>query len=455
MSVPPDVPGFVVTSGSADELRGPAGTDLVPAVEEGTRERVTLVLLPHLDSVERERAAEVLARYAAVTSEHLADSVRLADRADALVAPAAPYVTLDRLIPAVRPASAGRVVTVVVPVAEALAALAGSGLAHGGVSEQAVSIDADGRPRLLHAGVAGALNALSPDEVAAPTADADRDDLVMLLRGIADPVSDPALDAVVDDLISQHATPAQVAERLLEAFEPEPLAPAKAATVPSAGGARTHRAQRARGPRSRVLLGLAALAVLLAAGAAIWFASSGGDATAGSAATDLPVPAEPGAASPSPSGGVSSAADSGSSAGTDLCGAPGPAPDTVPDLAENWVSVVDELNTRRSAALVTGQTSLLCQVYDPLSPGLVSDLELDAAYTDRGVRPDSLEFVVEQAELVEQEGGLLVLEITDRLEPYLLLAEDGRVVAELPGIGTETWQARLVPDSTGEQWRFG
>jgi hypothetical protein len=32
---------------------------------------------------------------------------------------------------------------------------------------------------------------------------------------------------------------------------------------------------------------------------------------------------------------------------------------------------------------------------------------------------------------------------------------EGRVVAELPGIERATWQARLVPDATGEQWRFG
>jgi hypothetical protein len=29
------------------------------------------------------------------------------------------------------------------------------------------------------------------------------------------------------------------------------------------------------------------------------------------------------------------------------------------------------------------------------------------------------------------------------------------VVAELPGIEPATWTARLVPDETGEEWRFG
>jgi len=141
--------------------------------------------------------------------------------------------------------------------------------------------------------------------------------------------------------------------------------------------------------------------------------------------------------------------------GTELCGPPAPAPEQSPPLAESWVEVVDELYTRRSAALVTGQTSLLCQVYDPLSPGLASDLELEAAYTEQGVRPDALVFVVEDAALVSQDGVLLTVEITDRLEPYSVLDRNGQVVAGLAGIPSETWQARLVPDPTGTAWRFG
>jgi hypothetical protein len=143
------------------------------------------------------------------------------------------------------------------------------------------------------------------------------------------------------------------------------------------------------------------------------------------------------------------------SAGVELCGPPGAAAPTTPPTPQDWAVVVRELYTRRSAALLTGQQRRLCDVYDQRSAGLVSDLELDAAYTDQQVRPDALVFVVEDAEVVEQQGGLVVLEITDRLEPYALLGGDGTVVAELPGLPATTWQARLVPDSTGQEWRFG
>jgi hypothetical protein len=141
-------------------------------------------------------------------------------------------------------------------------------------------------------------------------------------------------------------------------------------------------------------------------------------------------------------------------AGVALCGAPPPAPEQAPELAQDWAEVIRELYVRRSAALVTGQTELLCEVYDPLAEGLVSDLALEAAYAEQGVRPDELAFVVESAELVEQDGALLLVEVTDRLEPYRLLNDAGEVVAELPGIPSETWRAQLVPDAEGTRWLF-
>jgi hypothetical protein len=144
-----------------------------------------------------------------------------------------------------------------------------------------------------------------------------------------------------------------------------------------------------------------------------------------------------------------------SSAGTDLCGPPAPAPEGSPEVPEDWVTVIDALYTRRSAALVTGQVDLLCDVYDPSSTSLVRDLELDAAYSRQAVRPDELTFVVVSATLVSQDGALVTLEITDELEPYNLVDAQGTVVAELSGIPSATWQTRLVPDSTGTEWRFG
>lgn len=467
----PDVPGFVVTSSPEDATTDSRGLEQLSAVEEGTRRRVSLVLLPQLSIDERTRLAEVLGPYAQVTSEHLAAPVTLAERGDALVVPAPEYVTLDRLVGEVRPRSPGQVVTVVAPVAAALAALAEAGLAHGEVGEHTVSIDVDGRPRLLGAGTASALHALAPREIDEPTQRGDADDLRRMLRGLADAVDDAAFGTLVASLAADEAPPGQVADRLLAEVGPAPLGRAEADDQPAPAtdertGTAQHRSEPGAG-RRRLVWAVAAAVALAATGGIVWFTSTRGDdaTTATGERTDLPAPRGP-TLSPSPEATSSpeaseqpdapadAAADL-SARGTELCGAPAPAPEQSPPLAENWVDVVDELYTRRSAALVTGQSSLLCEVYDPLSPGLTSDLELEAAYAEQGVRPDALVFVVDEAALVTQEGVLLTLRITDRLEPYSLLDADGQVVAELPGIPGKTWQARLVPDPTGTAWRFG
>jgi hypothetical protein len=498
----PDLPGFVLTGdGTPDRVTG-----RVSAVEAATRQRVELMYLPALSADERERIADVLARYAAVDDENLARPVALAAEGDALVLPAAEQVTLVGLDPV--PGSAGQAVTLVAPIASALAALHQAGLAHGDLQAGSVGIDRTGRPRLMGAGVQAALHALVPREVPAPTIEDDRTRLVYLLADVAEPVNDPALDTLVISLAQQQAEPARVAEVLLTEVEPLPLGVGEWATArptpepepepspepqpepepeprpepelepepePEARPARTLETQsrvaaivRRRPPWLLVAVGAAVAVALLA-----WVvAARSGDpsTTATSGRTDIPAPAEPTEqASPTPTEQASptptptptptaTATVTGEPepppAGVALCGAPPPAPEQAPELAQDWAEVIRELYVRRSAALVTGQTELLCEVYDPLAEGLVSDLALEAAYAEQGVRPDELAFVVESAELVEQDGALLLVEVTDRLEPYRLLNDAGEVVAELPGIPSETWRAQLVPDAEGERWLF-
>lgn len=462
-TTPPDVPGFVVTSSPDETPTDRHGLVRLRAVEEESRRRVTLVLLPALSPAERQRVSDVLARFAEVSHEHLGPPTRLADRTDALVVDVGEYVTLDQLMPAARPESAGQVVTVLAPVAEAVACLHDARLVHGDVGETTVSIDAEGRPTLVEAGVVAALHALAPQEVAEPTVEQDRDDVLALAQALAAPVDDASFTAVVDELVAQQPDPGRVAQVLLDEVEPRPLGGAGALGRDSGtiGDGAASAAGTGRGLSRRWLAVAAVGLVAILAGVGLWLGSRDSGGSVDEARTDPPIPSEPSAqatATPSPTPDASGSAEPTvdmAALGTELCGAPAPAPDEPPELADDWVTVIDELYTRRSAALVTGQSNLLCDVYDPLSPGLASDLELDAAYATQGVRPDSLVFVVEQATLLDQDGALLVLEITDSLEPYSLIGEDGRVVAELPGIGSETWQARLVPDSTGTQWRFG
>ena len=66
------------------------------------------------------------------------------------------------------PTVPGQVVTVVAPVAQALAALHSAGLAHGTLRAEVITVDDEGRPRLSETGTAAALHALAPREIPAP-----------------------------------------------------------------------------------------------------------------------------------------------------------------------------------------------------------------------------------------------------------------------------------------------
>ncbi len=472
----PEVPGFVVLPRASEDGGEGRDPDLVPAVEEGTRRRVLLRRLPELDESDRARMAAALTPVDALTSDDLGAAARLHRSRDLLVLPDPGRTLADD---AVAPRSTGQLVTALVPVASALADLHEAGLAHGRVVEGLVEVDNEGRPRLVGAGEQAALHALVPREVPAPTAEDDRAALQRLALRLAERVNDPTPAEVLTSPENAHASAREVAGLLLDLADPVPLdRPAEALRAasdpPDADPAPSRRLDWR-------WLALVAAAVVVVVGGIAWWAARSDDtsvadgdrstlpqpadpvpsrtadsqsgATESPAPDESPAPGEPPTASGQPT--TDAEAELAAQTGVALCGAPPPAPESAPPRPDDWAEVVAELYVRRSAALVTGQTSLLCDVYDPLSPGLADDLALEAAYQEQDLRPDGLDFVVESAEQVERTGALVLVEVTDRLEPYLLLGPDGDVAAELPGIETGTWQARLVPDATGTEWRFG
>lgn len=492
----PEVPGYVVLPGAAP----PDDPDVAPAVEQGTRRRVLLRRLPELRADERPAMTQVLGRYAEVSSDDMTEPATLAEGADVLVLAAAPRTLADT---SVAPRTTGQLVTALVPVASALEAIHAAGLGHGVIDRRAVAVDDTGRPRLADTGVAAALHVLAPREIPAPSARADLADLRRLALLLAERVADPAVaEAFADPAVP--ATAQDAVELLLDLAQPEPLPGAVAAAevpvetdthpvpvespvpVETATGeaeappAVEEPAEPAPSGRRQVdgRWVFVTVVAVLALVVVVLLARPEPDPAASRAAP--PVPAEPTGSTPgtdaspatteqptgdaagddagdepSPAATTDVTAEAAAAAGVALCGAPVPAPEETPPAPDDWADVVAELYLRRSAALVTGQTSLLCEVYDPRSPGLAADIELDDAYSDQRVRPDGLDFVVESAEQVQEDGAAVILEVTDRLEPYRLVTPSGDVVAELPGVPSETWLARVVVDATGTDWRFG
>ena len=116
----------------------------------------------------------------------------------------------------------------------------------------------------------------------------------------------------------------------------------------------------------------------------------------------------------------------------DLCGGPQPAPTEEPPQVSDWTQVVRSLYALRRG-IRRGRRLGTCDVYTPTSQVLAEDAELLQLYADAGVHTEGLAFEVVTAEMLSQEGGRVVLEITDRLPPYQLVDDSGEVVAEKEG----------------------
>ncbi len=138
----------------------------------------------------------------------------------------------------------------------------------------------------------------------------------------------------------------------------------------------------------------------------------------------------------------------------DLCGGPQPAPTAQPPEVTDWTQVVQSLYALRTEAFAELDAPALCDVYAPTSQVLARDAELLQLYAEAGVHTEGLAFEVVTAELLS-ENGRVVLEITDRLPDYQLVDDEGTVVAEKEGLAEATWQAELVPAPDASGWRFG
>ncbi|MQA88594.1 MAG: protein kinase [Streptosporangiales bacterium] len=140
---------------------------------------------------------------------------------------------------------------------------------------------------------------------------------------------------------------------------------------------------------------------------------------------------------------------------TELCGGPQPAPTEQPPEVSDWTNVVEHLYDQRAAAYAELDSELLCEVYSPTHPRLARDFDVLQAYAEEGVMAVGLQFEVVTAELVSQESGLVVLEVTDRVSPYQLVDAEGLVVADREGVPEATWEMELVPAADASGWRIG
>ncbi len=309
-------------------------------------------------------------------------------------------------LPTDRLLTPGQVVTVVAPLAAALAQAHAHGLVHGRLEMTSVLLTADGRPLLDGLGLGALLDGHDPTHVSGPAADVRALGAVALrlLTGQAPgrPVADlaptapvpmvAAVAAALDDDPAARPTAGAFAEALLASCAAVPLA------VPAPSPGPQHRAtvRRARVRmvlRSAALLAVVAAVVLLGV---VW-----GHSTAGG----------PG--------------------GVPLAAVTSPAPAAT---ASGWSGVLAGLDTSRARAFASGDVALLDAVYVAGSPVALADRAVLRALTERGATVTGLRHEVEVVTPRRATTDRVDLEVVASLASHVLIERAGplRIAATAP-----------------------
>jgi eukaryotic-like serine/threonine-protein kinase len=428
------VPGFEVGERLAGRLPGERWS----AHGRATGRPVVLCRLPIADDVAtHDQVRRAAARLVGVAHPHLVAlrGVLSVEGAVVLVHDQVPGVHLDDVLDE-RALTADQVVTLLVPLAQALAALGEQGLVHGRVSPATVLVADDGRPMLIDAGLAACLDA--PGREHRPPDDV-RD---LALTGLAalhlaaspGPLSSVLTAATLDD----EAHRPRAAELAAAVFATGPAAPIRdhGPTGPAApagpGSAETTSRAVARGPGShrrpadvgagrRVRRRWAALLVALAAAAA---AALTGLAWAAA------QPADPGA--------------------TVARGAPAPSYAAASE-ARRWRSVLVGLDDRRASAFATASPRRLSDVYAAGAPALRRDTAQLVAMVAAGLHVDRVQLRPRSVRVVAESARRVELAVVDVLDPYAVRDARGALVTTRPGRGPASWRVSLVRGGSG--WR--
>lgn len=368
-----------------------------------------------------------------------------------------PGASLARLIDDRGALPAGEVVTLAVPLAEALAQVHAQGLVHGDVTPANVRFTVDGRPLLAHLDVSrltwvgagsrtGTVGFLDPAADPGPAGDVHGLAATCLaaLTGRApygadgrrrgDPVADPAAVALLDVLEraldpdpARRPSAAELAVATFDAAPARPLvlpggfgagsaadaAGPSAAGPPGVAGARHRRSRRSqRRPALRTALAVTALAAVTAVAAATGITWAGADAD--------PPPA----------------------AVTRVSG-------TLPET--RWVDVLARLDVLRSRAFAAGDEAALAGVYATGSPAGARDRLALGRLSEAGLRAEGLRMQVVAATERERGPTGVGLLVRDRMSGHRLVDATGRTVEHRPGRELRSWLLTLRRE--GGQWR--
>lgn len=304
---------------------------------------------------------------------------------------------LDALLARRRGLTDGEMITLLVPLAETLAAAHARGLTHGRVSTGNVVFDGVGRPMFADAALLGSESS---------TVAADLADLASL--GLS-ALADPHTGAVASVLAVPCSSAAELASALRTAAPARPIVVRDLPPVSVAATA------PARSPLRRALRLVVAAAVAALVIGIAW----GRHDTASGARLVVPVPT----ATPQVA-----------------------APTTTP----SWPWIMQQLETARTRALARNDISTLADVDVVGSPAWRYDVAIVRAMTAQRLRSEGLRVHVNSVSVVSASAQRVVVLVDDRWTSYNLVTHDGRVIAHHDA--QQHRDMRLMLARVGERW---
>ncbi|MDQ1670215.1 MAG: eukaryotic-like serine/threonine-protein kinase [Actinomycetota bacterium] len=445
--------GFSVVGYDVAELLGFGTSGEVWSARARASGRAVALRRLRVPDGQRDRVRAAAAPLAAVEHPHLVRVHDLVTTDDSLVLVLDRVAggSLTRLLERRGRLPAGEVVTLLVPLAQALGTVHDHGVTHGRVTPSAVLLGADGRPLLGDLGLAALLRASDGSDIRAPcTAADDVHGLAVTcwtalvgtapydgagVRVGAGPLDaagarvaaalEPALSADPE----RRPSVADLAERVFAAAPAVPLRLAghpvpqsaageqvQPATATRSGRAKSHRAPGHAPGHGRRSAGWRGWAAVLLGGAAITMAALSGLAWAGADA------GEP-------------AADVGRRPRTVA------APSSTP---EAWSAVLQQLDRQRADAFAAASLERLRAVYAERSPAFARDRARLTDLATAGVRASGLRLRATDVTARDATASRVVLRVVDELGPYQLREPDGTLVERRAGRGASTWSVTLV-----------
>ena len=429
--------GFTVPGFDIDQRLGRGwGGELWSARGRATGRPVLLRRLAVCDDVAtHDRVRRAAARLVGLQHPHLVAlrGVLSVEGAVVLVHDHVPGVALDRVLAERGSLEEAEVVTLIVPLAQALAAVHAAGLVHGRVSPSSILFSDDGGPMFADTGVAALIDGRERSTASSD----DVRDLALTCRialgpaGRAGPLA-AALQAAADDDAARRPSASELAAAVFAIGAAAPIndvasgsgrvtQPTQPTTARLARRRpHSHRRTSRGSPRRAYRRWVGLLVGVGAAAAAAWC----GLAWAG---------VDPGAP------GSSVAAREHQSTYDDAA------------AAGRWGLVLAALDARRASAFAAVSPGRLATVYSAGSPALRRDRARLADLASAGLHVERLRIRPRSVRVVTSSSTRVVLDVVDALDSYEVRTARGALVDARPGRGAATWRVTLVHEGSG--WR--